>query len=258
MATRKAPPFQIILIMASVGVLMMISWLSISSPEAREENKARNTLTFFLEALGRTSIERVGKELHPTTLRHYNPETLKKALKALDLEGPLALTKLSEGEQTFEPRQWSWQVNTQIPNADGQGTGPKTPLIVFVQYPEEMKLSRRWHVRSLCRPQQELEEVTQALLAEETPKVSSEINKTRNKLLSDKGQYAAAIRNLSKAPQRKQAFDVTVNLSPHLQSEARWKDNSHLTLQWQAIPGDDLNCRYVLQGYRMGGTMNAP
>ena len=69
MATRKGPPFQIVLIMACVGVLMIISWLSISSPEAREENKARTTLVYFLEALGRAPLERVGKELHPTVLR---------------------------------------------------------------------------------------------------------------------------------------------------------------------------------------------
>lgn len=255
----KAPPFQIVLIMASVGVLMIISWLSISSPEAREENKARTTLIYFLEALGRAPLERAGKELHPTVLRQYNPETLKKAIAALELQGPLMLKNLSEGEQTFEPRQWVWRLKTQPQTAEGQSTGAETPLIAFIQYPEEMKISRRWHVRSLCRPQKELDEVTRALIANanEANDASQAEDKTKSKFLSDKGQYVTTLKFLSDAPQRKQVYDVNVTTEPRLQSEVRWQD-SRLILQWEATPGDDLNCRYVLQGYRMGGTIDAP
>lgn len=243
---RKGPPLQIVIMIACVGALMIISWLSISSPEAKEENKARTTLAYFLEAVGRSPVEQLGKELHPTVRRQYNPESLQKTLNDLQLAQPQALTAWSTGEQTFEPRQWRWQLKTQ---AEGSNAAPQD-LWAFIQYPEEVKISRRWHVRSLCRPQTELKQATTDLFSRlSNPESPSQ-------WLSDKGQYTAFLQALKVAPPPANASLKSL-LSPRLQSEATWS-NQRLVMQWEAEPGPDLHCQYILQAYRLGSTMETP
>lgn len=248
---RKAPPLQIVLMMACVGALMLISWLSISSPEAKEENKARTTLAYFLEAIGRSPIDRLGKELHPSVRRQYTPESLQKTLATLQLDQPLELSDWAAGEQTFEPRQWRWQLKTR---AEGTNSAPQT-LWAFIQYPEEVKISRRWHVRSLCRPETELPLATQALLS--ALHSDNPAENTPSPWLSDKGQYTAFLTALKDAPQTKQTPRMTTLLHPRLQSEASWQQE-RLVMQWEAEPGDALHCRYILQAYRLGSTIETP
>lgn len=251
---KKAPPLQIVIMMAFVGVLMLITWLSVSSPEATEESKARNTLNYFLEAVGRSPVERLGKELHPVVRRQYTVETLSRTLDDLHLNAPLQLSDWSQGEQTFEPRQWMWQLKTQGANA-----APET-LRAYIQYPEEVKISRRWHVRGLCRVDQELPAVTRELLQAIAAGESDLSTQQSIHWLSDKGQWVAAQQELKDAPQLQAsptaaAPEIEVRTQPRLQSEVRWPQN-RLVLEWEAMPGEGLNCTYVLQNYRLGNRID--
>ncbi len=251
---KKAPPFQIVLMMACVGALMFVSWLTVSSPENKEENKAQTTLIYFLEAVGKVPVEKLGKELHPTVRRQYNPETLKATLAELGLDKPADLSDFSQGEQRFEPRQWIWQFKNH-----------GVPAAAILQYPEEVKISRRWHLRSYCEPQKDMAQATRELLEllksqPRSDKADEEQNSPDRlslgaeyeKLSADKGVLALA-----------QLAEPEVSHQWNAKTTAGWRSEIRgntpagtqtLSIGWRVVPGKALHCAYEINSYRLGGT----
>lgn len=150
-------PLQLMIMIAMVLTLMFITWLTLANPDLKEGNKAQMTAQYYLDALGRAPIDKLGAELHPEPRKQFNPDSLNKHLADLQLNQIVKVNQLRDELFQKEPAQWSWRADLSAP------TG-KFPLLIAVRKPQEQTIARRWRIYSLCRPDLDLMAQSKVLL----------------------------------------------------------------------------------------------
>lgn len=141
----------------SVG-LCFGGWYAIRQPGMRSQNKAQLTAQYYLEALGQAPIHKLGEELYPDIRRSLNPDTYQVYLKQLGLDQNLKTLSWQTLPTNPKVQQWNWLVQVQ-PEA-----GTAFPLIMMVRLPEEMAMSKRWHVYRICRLDHDLRREAQRFI----------------------------------------------------------------------------------------------
>lgn len=139
-------PIQLVIMIAFVGVMMLLIWLKLASPEFKESYKAQQTAQFYLEALGKAPIDKLGSELHPDVRKTYNHESLAALYKTLGIDKGVTILQMREEAFVKEPAQWSWRIDVKT------ATQARVPLLVSVRQPSAQSIARRWRVYALCRP----------------------------------------------------------------------------------------------------------
>lgn len=151
---RQAPegrrlPLQFVLLVGISGALMLVTWIKLANPEFSETTKAQQTARFYLDAIGKAPIEKLGAELHPQVRSAFTPESLSQYLKARQLDKAVTLKSLREESFDQKAGQWSWR-------ADLSTGGQAFPVLLYVRKPENQTIGRRWRVYALCRPDLDL------------------------------------------------------------------------------------------------------
>lgn len=228
MSKRKGPPLQILLICGFVLILMGIMSFKLMNPAFEAESKAKTTAQYFIEATGHAEYTRQGKELHPTPRRQLNPESFGQYMQSIGLDQPVQILGWHDKQNQMQPREWSWRIEVQREQE-------KFSLLTFVRLPEEMSLSRRWRVYSLCRPEQELQAASAQMQRAEFP----------GKAFKRTPRMEEAIAEL-----QSQKFNSS-RLSSY--RPLQWQigtDQGNYQLEWELQPREDLGCSYTLRAFR--------
>ncbi|HEY9841001.1 MAG TPA: hypothetical protein V6D23_11135 [Candidatus Obscuribacterales bacterium] len=227
---RKAPasrlPLQVVLLMAISLALMMITWFKLAKPEFKESNKAQETARFYLEALGRAPIDKLGSELHPEVSSHFNPAGLKASFARLGLAKPLSIRQFREESFDKASEQWQWRIDL----SDGQN---QFPLLLAVRQPQTQAISRRWRVFALCRPDLDLPVSAAVALKSGTAPPLRKLS----------------LKNFTPLPATSWKLVGTQPLTLIVPGP-----NQSLTLIWSAKPDGKLGCDYQLQQAKLRET----
>ena len=231
MKKKKGPPLQIILIFAFVLALISIMGIKLANPAFKAEAKAKATAQFFLEASGFADMTRQGKEMHPQPRRKLNPEAFAKYMQSMDLDQAIKIKSWHEEKNSLEPREWRWRVKLEQNNSEFS-------VYAFVRLPEEMTLSRRWRMYSLCRPELDLQEAAIQIFQGQFPGQNFIENKALNK----------EIQKFAKKPlkiDQKGKITSYTPLSWSIQSEMH-----KVQWDWRISAGEAFQCRYEFIGSR--------
>ncbi len=200
-------------------------WYSMRQPNNRNQNKARLTAQYYLEALGQAPINKLGKELYPDLRRSLNPESYQAYLKQIELNQNLKTLSWDLIPTDPKIQQWNWLVKVQ------PETGEAFPLITMVRLPEEMSLSKRWHVYRLCRLDQDLRREAQSFIAAQVQAAET--------ATVDLGQF----KPVPAAEWQIDTDKMQITIPDQSQSQSR------LTLRWEVMAGKSgPGCSYRLRG----------
>lgn len=216
-------PFQLLLMMAIVLSLMLIVWFKLASTDFKESHKAQLTAEYYLDALGKSPIDKLGAELHPEVRRFYQPKTLEALFQQLSLDKPLTIHQMRDEQYQKEPQQWSWRF-------DLEQQGKTFPLLLSVRQPQEQAIARRWRVYALCRPDLDLTAQAQLLL-----------KGPRSAL-----QQLAGINAFQ--PLSPENWKLVSTSPPSLIVPGK---SQKLELIWQSEPNGKLGCSYKLSASRL-------
>lgn len=159
-------PIQLVIMIAFVGIMMLLIWLKLAAPEFKESTKAQQTAQYYLEALGKAPVDKLGAELHPDVRKTFNPDTLKTHYAALGIDKGVTILQMREESFIKEPAQWSWRIDVKT------ATQARVPLLVSVRQPTTQSIARRWRVYALCRPDLALPDKARELLRDPKAKTS--------------------------------------------------------------------------------------
>lgn len=211
---RRGVPVQL-LVMAVITVgLMGVSWFKLLNPEYREDQKARQSISYYLDGLGHAPIDKLGAELHPVARRAFDPASLTAYFTALGLNQPTELRHLSEIDFDTPASEWRWL-------AEVNAGGKTFPLRVALRQPDQM-IGRRWRIYSLCRLDTDLLRQSAQLLQHPTPALARQL-----KDFQPAGDWQL------------------INTQPLL-TQLRGSRQQALQLTWQASSTPRLGCGYTL------------
>ncbi|PKL76233.1 MAG: hypothetical protein CVV27_11245 [Candidatus Melainabacteria bacterium HGW-Melainabacteria-1] len=224
MAKQQRIPLQLLIMMAFVGVMMLLIWIKMASPQFSESSKARQTGQFYLEGVGRAPIDRLGAEIHPDVKRNFNPASLNLHFAKLELNKPLEI--LNWHDEAFDKTvgEWRWRVEV----SQGQ---TRFPLWLTVRQPQQQTIGRRWRIYSLCRLDRDLRAQAQHLLATPTDLPSLPVAALK------------AFKPSSESQWRHVGLDTLIIPG----------SNNRLSLNWQISSDGKLGCDYKLLSARLSG-----
>lgn len=221
-AAKNRPPTQLIIMAAITLGLIAISMLKLFNPEYSETSKARNAVSYYLDALGKAPITKLGVELHPDLHKTLEVSSLTAYLKRNHLDRPVTLLDLNELDYDKAGNEWEWLAQVQA----GQ---EKFPLWVAIRQPSEQVIGRRWRVYAICRPDLDLPETARQLLSAQAQKPQPALT--------------AALKAFQPAAGAPWQLIGTQPLTTVLQGQ----QGKSLILTWKAEANKALGCNYKLQ-----------
>ncbi len=221
----KRLPIQLVVMIAFVGMMMLLIWLKLASPEFKESTKARQTAQFYLEALDKAPIDKLGAELHPDVRRSFTHETLRARYAALGIGQGVQMLQMRDEQFVKEPAQWSWRIDIKTPKE------ARVPLLLSVRQPSAQSIARRWRVYSLCRPDLDLKAEARDVL-----KKPAELSN------------AAELKNFKAASESEWKL---VSTNPPTLIVPGLGQKQRLSLIWQVSPDGRLGCTYQRQSVRL-------
>lgn len=219
---KNRTPTQLIIMAAITLGLIGISMIKLFNPEYSETSKARKAVSYYLDALGKAPITKLGVELHPDLHKTLEVSSLTAYFKRTRLDRPVTLLDLNELDYDKAGNEWEWLAQVQA----GQ---ERFPLWVAIRQPSEQVIGRRWRVYALCRPDLDLPATAGQMLSARAQKPTPALTAARKDFQPAAGAHWQLI--------------GTQPLTTVLQGQ----QGRSLILTWKAEANQALGCNYKLQ-----------